>query len=71
LNANFTNLEYVLYYTLALVVAPMLYFIAKIWQAKTQKDFNHLSTVLKFIMITGILSIVVITYNLNHFSNLG
>lgn len=71
LNANFTNLEYVIYYTLAMVVAPMLYFIAKLWQAKTQKDFNHLSTVLKFVMITGILSIVVITYNLNHISNLG
>lgn len=71
LNANFINLEYVLYYTLALVVAPMLYFIAKLWQAKTQKDFNHLSTVLKFIMITGILSIVVITYNLNNLPTVG
>lgn len=71
LNDNFINLEYVLYYTLAFVIAPMLYFIIKLWQAKTQKDFNHLSTVLKLIMITGILSIVVITYNLNHISNVG
>lgn len=71
LNANFTNLEYVLYYTLAFVVAPMLYFIAKLWQAKTQKDFNHLSSVLKFIMITGILSIAVITYNLNNLPTVG
>jgi 4-hydroxybenzoate polyprenyltransferase len=71
LNANFTNLEYVIYYTLGLVVAPMLYFIVKLWQAKTQKDFNHLSTVLKFIMITGILSIIVITYNLNNLPKLG
>ena len=71
LNANFTNLEYVIYYTLALVVAPMLYFIIKLWQAKTQEDFNHLSTVLKFIMITGILSIVVITYNLNNLATVG
>ncbi|WP_438966898.1 geranylgeranylglycerol-phosphate geranylgeranyltransferase [Flavobacterium sp.] len=66
LNSNFKNLEYVVYYTLALVVAPMLYFILKLWQAKTQKEFNHLSTVLKLIMITGILSIIVITYNLNN-----
>ncbi len=71
LNANFTNLEYVIYYTLGLVVAPMLYFIVKLWQAKTQKDFNHLSTVLKFIMITGILSIIVITYNLNNLPKIG
>ena len=71
LNANFTNLEYVIYYTLAFIVAPMLYFIVKLWQAKTQKDFNHLSTVLKIVMITGILSIIVITYNLNQISNVG
>ena len=71
LNANFIALDYVIYYTLTLIIAPMLYFIIKIWQAKTQKDFNHLSTVLKFIMITGILSIVVITYNLNNLPTLG
>ena len=71
LNANFTHLEYVIYYTLGLVVAPMLYFIVKLWQAKTQKDFNHLSTVLKFIMITGILSIIVITHNLNNLPKIG
>ena len=29
LNANFTNLEYVLYYTLAFIVAPMLVFYCK------------------------------------------
>lgn len=71
LNANFTNLEYVIYYTLLFVVAPMLYFIVKLWQAKTQKDFNHVSTVLKIVMITGILSIIVITYNLNQISTIG
>ena len=70
LNANFTNLEYVIYYTLGFIVAPMLYFIVKLWQAKTQKDFNHLSTVLKLVMITGILSIIVITYNLNNLPTL-
>lgn len=71
LNANFTNLEYVIYYTLLFVVAPILYFIVKLWQAKTQKDFNHVSTVLKIVMITGILSIIVITYNLNQISTVG
>lgn len=71
LNANFKNLEYVIYYTLAFVIAPMIYFIIKLWQAKTQKDFNHLSTVLKIIMVTGILSIIVITYNLNNLPTVG
>lgn len=70
LNSNFTNLEYVVYYTLALVVAPMLYFILKLWQAKTQNDFKHLSTILKWIMISGILSIIVITFNLNNLPKL-
>lgn len=65
LNTNFMNLDYVIYYTLIFVVAPLLYFIIKLWQAKTQKDFNHLSTVLKIVMITGIISIIVITQNLN------
>lgn len=63
LNTYLTNLEYVIYYVLALVVAPLLYFIAKLLQAKTQKDFSRLSFILKIVMITGILSIVVITYN--------
>jgi 4-hydroxybenzoate polyprenyltransferase len=62
---NFTTLDYVIYYTLGFVVAPMLYFIIKLWQAKTQKNFNHLSAVLKLVMVTGVLSIIVITYNLN------
>ena len=71
LNENFTNLEYVIYYTLLFVVAPMLYSIVKIWQAKSQHDFNHVSLVLKLIMITGILSVVVITYNLNLIQKIG
>lgn len=71
LNANFKSLDYVIYYTLAFIIAPMLYFIVKLWQAKTQKEFNHLSTVLKIIMITGILSIIIITYNLNNLQSIG
>lgn len=71
LNANFKSLDYVIYYTLVFIIAPMLYFIVKLWQAKTQKEFNHLSTVLKIIMITGILSIIIITYNLNNLQNIG
>ncbi|HBK84035.1 MAG TPA: prenyltransferase [Flavobacterium sp.] len=70
LNENFKNLDYVIFYILVFVVAPMLYFMVKLWQAKTQKDFNHLSFVLKLIMITGILSIIVVTYNLNIIQNL-
>lgn len=46
------------------VLAPLLYFTVKIWAAKDKKDFNHLSTILKWILFFGMLSIVVITLNL-------
>ncbi|KQX00941.1 prenyltransferase [Flavobacterium sp. Root420] len=51
-------------YAFAFVLAPLLYFIVKIFSAKSQKDFHHLSTVLKLILLFGILSIVVITLNI-------
>jgi 4-hydroxybenzoate polyprenyltransferase len=51
-------------YAFAFVLAPLLYFIVKIFSAKSQKDFHHLSTVLKLILLFGILSILVITLNI-------
>ena len=48
------------------IVAPLLYFTIKIWSAKNQKDFHHLSTVLKWILFFGILSIVVISLNIKY-----
>jgi 4-hydroxybenzoate polyprenyltransferase len=53
-------------YSFILVLAPLLYFIVKIFTAKTKKDFHHLSTVLKLILLFGILSIVVITLNIHY-----
>ncbi|MEO8239956.1 MAG: geranylgeranylglycerol-phosphate geranylgeranyltransferase [Flavobacterium sp.] len=51
-------------YSFILVLGPLLYFIVKIFAAKSKKDFHHLSTVLKLILLFGILSIVVITLNI-------
>lgn len=51
-------------YAFAFVLAPLLYFIVKIFSAKSQKDFHHLSTVLKLILLFGIFSILVITLNI-------
>ena len=48
------------------ILAPLLYFTIKIWLAKTTKDFHHLSTVLKWILFFGILSIVVISLNIKY-----
>jgi len=60
------NLLIVTIYAFAFVLAPLLYFIVKIFTAKSQKDFHHLSTVLKLILFFGILSILVITLNIKY-----
>ena len=51
-------------YGLIFIASPLLYFTVKIWSAKEPKDFHHLSTILKWIMFFGILSILVISLNL-------
>ena len=48
------------------ILAPLLYFTTKIWSANSKKDFHHLSTVLKWILFFGILSIVVISLNIKY-----
>jgi 4-hydroxybenzoate polyprenyltransferase len=53
-------------YAFVFVLTPLLYFIIKIFSAKSKKEFNHLSTVLKLILLFGILSIVVITLNIQY-----
>lgn len=53
-------------YGLVFIVAPLLYFTTKIWSAKSQKQFHHLDTVLKWILFFGILSIVVISLNIKY-----
>lgn len=64
-NNNLLELQWVMYYVLLFVLAPLLYFLIKIWNATSKKDFHHLSLVLKLILLFGILSIVVITLNMN------
>lgn len=48
------------------ILAPLLYFTTKIWSATKTQDFHHLSTVLKWILFFGILSIVVISLNIKY-----
>ncbi len=54
------------FYAFATVLAPLLYFIVKIFSAKTQKEFHHLSSILKLILFFGILSILVIALNIQY-----
>ncbi|ESU20241.1 ubiA protein [Flavobacterium enshiense DK69] len=63
-NKNLSDIQWVMYYALLFVLGPLLYFLIKIWGASTKKDFNHLSLILKLVMLFGILSIVVITLNM-------
>jgi 4-hydroxybenzoate polyprenyltransferase len=58
------DLYYATIYGLIVVVAPLLYISFKSWEAKTTADFHHISTVLKWVIFFGLLSIAVITYNI-------
>jgi 4-hydroxybenzoate polyprenyltransferase len=57
------QLYYAVIYALLFVLAPMIFFMVKIWTAKTKEEFHLLSTVLKWIIFFGILSILIITLN--------
>ncbi|MCV9928166.1 geranylgeranylglycerol-phosphate geranylgeranyltransferase [Flavobacterium sp. LS1R49] len=60
------NLYIVTLYAFVFVLAPLLYFIAKIITAKTKKEFHDLSSILKWILFFGILSILVINLNIKY-----
>lgn len=68
INSNLMSFElyYAVIYALLFVVAPMIFFVIKIWSAKTKEDFHLLSTVLKWVIFFGILSVLVITLNVNY-----
>ncbi|WKK64684.1 geranylgeranylglycerol-phosphate geranylgeranyltransferase [Lutimonas zeaxanthinifaciens] len=46
------------YYTLIMVLLPLIFFINKLYWAREKSDFHFLSSVLKMIMLTGMLSIL-------------
>ncbi|WP_418263413.1 geranylgeranylglycerol-phosphate geranylgeranyltransferase [Flavobacterium faecale] len=58
------NLFATIIYAMLFVLAPLLLFTVKIAIAKTQKDFHYLSTLLKGILLFGILSILILTLNI-------
>lgn len=60
------SLYYAAAYALVFVVSPMIFFIVKIWSAKSKSEFHLLSTVLKWVIFFGILSILVITLNIKY-----
>lgn len=60
------NLYIATLYAFIFVLAPLLYFIAKITTAKTKKEFHNLSSILKWILFFGILSILIINLNIKY-----
>ncbi|MBF02216.1 MAG: prenyltransferase [Flavobacterium sp.] len=62
INTNLLDYSYILLYGLLFIVGPLLYCMIKLWSGKTKEEFKHISTVLKIVLLFGILSIAVITY---------
>jgi 4-hydroxybenzoate polyprenyltransferase len=60
------NLYIATIYAFVFVLAPLLYFIIKIITAKTKKEFHDLSSVLKWILFFGILSVLIINLNIKY-----
>lgn len=65
-NAYLLNLVYSTIFILLFIAGPLIYFTLKIWSAKTKKEFHHLSILLKWILLFGIISIVVISLNMKY-----
>ncbi|MBC8754032.1 geranylgeranylglycerol-phosphate geranylgeranyltransferase [Kordia sp. YSTF-M3] len=49
-------------YVLITILLPLLYFIMKIWQADSKREYRMLSLLLKLIMLFGILSTLIFYY---------
>jgi 4-hydroxybenzoate polyprenyltransferase len=46
------------FYSLILIVLPLAYIIRKLYEAQTKRDFHYLSKLVKFVMLTGIMSMI-------------
>jgi 4-hydroxybenzoate polyprenyltransferase len=55
------------YYFIFLIMGPLMFVMIKLWTAQTQKEFHILSTVLKVVLLFGILSIGI--FRLNYYLN--
>jgi len=63
---NFSDVPFILAYMLIVVMLPLLHFMTKIIYAKTKKEYAYASNLLKFIMLMGIFSIVIISLTINY-----
>lgn len=66
INKYLFELLFVTLYLLLFVVGPLIFFIIKMWTATTKKELHFLSILLKWILLFGILSVVVISLNMKY-----
>ncbi len=45
-------------YTILLIILPLIVMVKKLYKAVSSKDYHALSTIIKFVMLTGILSMI-------------
>ena len=45
-------------YSLLFIIAPLVWILRKLYLAQSQKDFHELSSAVKLVMFTGILSMI-------------
>lgn len=66
INSNLmsSKLYYASIYALLFVVAPLIFVVIKILNAKEKEEFHFISTILKWIIFFGILSILAINLNI-------
>ncbi len=57
--------QWAIAYGLLALLGPMMYFAIKVWSAETKKDFRLLSSLLKIIMVLGLLSMPIFSYLFN------
>jgi 4-hydroxybenzoate polyprenyltransferase len=60
------ELLFALGYGLLFILAPIIYFVIKLWNAANPKDFRHLETVLKIVLLFTLLSVAVVTFNIQY-----
>lgn len=66
INMFLMDLLFVVVYLLIFVTGPLLYFTIKMWSAKSKSDFHLLSSVLKWILFFGIISVAFLNLNLQY-----
>ena len=62
----FENDRFSSFYLFLFVIAPLIYLLYKSVQAHNPKDYKHISTILKLVMLTGILSMLIFTLSLKY-----